>query len=141
MINSSEINSTKQNKPVKGIIFQCIRRQNAATNRFEVGLDLFKKYIICLQNQNVFQETKEASSMDLREQELLNQQFSRAAKLCGNSRNFFLPHFPLIFLQSPPSAQDFPGHISDPVFLLRFQRSPRKFPSSHANALPKIRTI
>lgn len=46
----SEINSTKQNKPVRGITFQCIKRENAITNRFEVGLDLFKKYIICLQN-------------------------------------------------------------------------------------------
>lgn len=118
-----------------------MRRQNAATNRFEVGLDLFKKYIICLQNQNVFQETKEASSMDLREQELLNQQFSRAAKLCGNSRNFFLPHFSLIFLQFPSPAQDFPGHISDPGSLLRYQHSPRMFPSSYADAQPKIRTI
>lgn len=105
VINSSEINSAKQNKPVKGIIFQCVRRQNAVTNRFEVGLDLFKKYIICLQNQNVFQETKEASSMNLREQELLNEQFSCAAKLCVNSGNFYLPHFPLIFLQFPPQPK------------------------------------
>lgn len=127
VINSSEINSTKQNKPVKGIILQCIRRQNAATNRFEVGLDLFKKYIICLQNQNVFQETKEASSMDLREQELLNQQFSRAAKLCGNNRNFSLPHFPLSFFAVFPPAQDLPGHISEPGSLLRFHHSPGSF--------------
>lgn len=141
MINSSEINSAKQNKPVKGIIFQCVRRQNAVTNRFEVGLDLFKKYIICLQNQNVFQETKEASSINLREQELLNEQFSCAAKLCVNSGNFYLPHFPLIFLQFPPPAQDFPGHISDPGSSLRSQHSPRKFPSSRADALQKIKTF
>lgn len=61
VIKSSEINSTKQNKPVKGITFQCIRRQNAITNRFEVGLDLFKNYIICLQTQNIFQKTTETS--------------------------------------------------------------------------------
>ena len=61
VIKSSEINSTKQNKPVTGITFQCIRRLNAITNRFEVGLDLFKKYIICLQNQNIFQKTRESS--------------------------------------------------------------------------------
>lgn len=61
VIKPSEINSRKQNKPVKGITFQCIRRQNAVTNRSEVGLDLFKKYIICLQNQNIFQETTDPS--------------------------------------------------------------------------------
>lgn len=54
----SEINSTKQNKPVKGITFQRIRRQNAIANRFEVGLDLFIKYIICLQNQNVSENNR-----------------------------------------------------------------------------------
>lgn len=53
--------STKQNKPVKGIKSRCIRRQNATANRFEVGLDQFIKYIICLPKQNLFQKATEPS--------------------------------------------------------------------------------
>lgn len=84
----SEINSAKQNKPVKGITLQYIRRQNAIANRFEVGLDLFIKYIICLQNRNV-SENNEPSWMNFREQDPLNEQFPYAAKLHANRRRVF----------------------------------------------------
>lgn len=39
--------------------------------------------------------------MNLREKELLNEQFSYAAKLCVNSKRFFPPHFPLVFFSLP----------------------------------------
>lgn len=39
--------------------------------------------------------------MNLREKELLNEQFSYAAKLCVNSNRFFPPHFPLVFFSLP----------------------------------------
>lgn len=78
--------------------------------------------------------------MNLREQELLNEQFSCAAKLCEQQE--FLPSsFSTDFLQSPPPAQDFPGHISDPGSSLRSQHSCRKFPSSCAMHYKKIKTF
>lgn len=96
----SEIDSTKQNKPVKGVILQCIKRQNAITNRSEVGLNLFKKYIICLWNWNIFQTKTEPSCMNLREQKLLKKQLSPAAELFM-VRTFFLLNFPVSFAGFP----------------------------------------